>query len=217
MPQSKAGCVLGTPNLRQCLLLSPLVRTVDQCLQACCYCCRVLSSVPVELVPLPESKTIVLPGAWTHNSGGCDLNPYWFKRNPKFVVKPHGSTKLSITLTRMPGKWKRGTPLDNMIGFYIISASDTDGTVDQPAKAIKAETSFVPLAKTTLEYELTSTESAPAFVIVPCTYGPGCKAKFQLSLTASRGGFDAYRLEAVEHSLAASVHNGSGDRTELQL
>ncbi len=41
---------------------------------------RIMSSVPVELVPLPEVKSTVLHGEWTDaKSGGCDLNPMFKK------------------------------------------------------------------------------------------------------------------------------------------
>lgn len=48
---------------------------------------RLMSSAPLELVPLPETQTVHLPGEWgPETSGGCDVNPLWWKRNPKFHV-----------------------------------------------------------------------------------------------------------------------------------
>ena len=163
-------------------------------------CCRLLSSVPIELVPLPESKSVVLSGEWNSDSGGCDLHPFWFKRNPKFVIRPQGRTQLTITLTRLPGQWRRGTSLDKMIGFYILAASDVDGNVQQPHKSIRAESTFLPLAKSTLQYELMPTERTPAFILVPCTYGPGCKGGFQLSITSSTSSFEVHSLQLHDTS-----------------
>ncbi|KAF5833132.1 hypothetical protein DUNSADRAFT_10650 [Dunaliella salina] len=46
----------------------------------------ILSGVPVELVPLPELKTIVLQGSWrAETAGGCDLHPTW-RKNPRFLL-----------------------------------------------------------------------------------------------------------------------------------
>lgn len=85
----------------------------------------------MELVPLPESKSLALDGAWTERSGGCDLNPFWFKRNPKFIIVPEAPTQLTITLKRTGGTWKRGTPLDSMVRRRTLGdvAHCTDGAM----------------------------------------------------------------------------------------
>ena len=151
--------------------------------------CRLLSSVVVELVPLPENKVLSLPGQWLDSSGGCDLHPFWFKHNPHFLLVPHEPLTVTITLARALKGWKRGTSLDHMIGFYIVAADDETGHVAQPSKAAKAETAFVPLQQVSLTYELRTTASTPAFVIVPCTYGPGVAGQFQLCVSAATSGF----------------------------
>ena len=47
---------------------------------------RIMSSVPVELVPLPEVKCMVVQGEWGKDtSGGCDLNPVW-RKNPRYLL-----------------------------------------------------------------------------------------------------------------------------------
>ena len=166
---------------------------------------RLLSSVVLELVPLPETKVISLAGAWTSTSGGCDLNAFWFKRNPRYVLVPQEPLTVTITLTRH-GSWKRGTSLDRMIGFYVVAAEDTAGNVTQPSKAVKTETSFVPLAHVSLTYELRMSDTTPAFVIVPCTYGQGCAGQFQLSVSASA----AFTLSTVDDSSQAALAMQAG-------
>jgi hypothetical protein len=143
----------------------------------------------VELVSLPENKVLTLKGEWADSSGGCDLSPFWFKRNPRFLLVPQELLTVTITLTRRPGCWKRGTSLDKMIGFYVVGADDTSGNVAQPSKAVKAETAFVPLAQVSLTYELQASQSTPAFVIVPCMYGPSCSGHFQICVSAPASGF----------------------------
>jgi hypothetical protein len=45
-----------------------------------------MSGVPLELVPLPELKTVVLQGEWREDcAGGCDLHPTW-KKNPRYLL-----------------------------------------------------------------------------------------------------------------------------------
>ena len=46
-----------------------------------------MSGVAVELVPLPEMKTVVMRGEWgADNAGGCDINPLW-KKNPRYLLQ----------------------------------------------------------------------------------------------------------------------------------
>jgi Calpain large subunit, domain III len=139
---------------------------------------------------MPERKCVAFKGSWDADSGGCDLNPYWFKRNPKYLVVPHEPLHLTICLSRVPSEWKVSTPLENMIGFYVCTASDESGTVAHPAKSKCAESLFLPLATSSITYELKRSVSSPAFLIVPCTYGPGRKGNFQLSLSSNSPAFE---------------------------
>lgn len=143
---------------------------------------------------MPERKCVAFNGAWDSDSGGCDLNPYWFKRNPKYVIVPHKPLHLTISLNRVPAQWKVGTALEHMIGFYVCTATDTSGTVPQPAKSKVAEAPFLPLPSSSITYELKPSKSSPAFVIIPCTYGPGCPGAYQLSFTSSTPTFDILEL-----------------------
>ena len=54
---------------------------------------RIMSGVPVELVPLPEVKCVVVQGEWgADSSGGCDLNPVW-RKNPRYMLVLSQPTK----------------------------------------------------------------------------------------------------------------------------
>lgn len=54
---------------------------------------RIMSAVPVELVPLPEVKCVASQGEWgPETSGGCDLNPLW-KKNPRYLFVLSQPTK----------------------------------------------------------------------------------------------------------------------------
>ena len=148
-------------------------------------------------MPLPEAKSVLLRGQWDDDSGGCDLHPFWFRRNPRFVLRPHVRTAFTLTLT-LPGRWRRGASLDRMIGFYVLAASDAEGTVAAPGKAICAEATFVPLASTSLRCELAPTAATPTYVVVPCTYGPGVACAFRLSISAAAGSFDVHQVAGLE-------------------
>lgn len=61
-----------------------------------------MSGVPIELVPLPEVKCVVVNGEWKDDSsGGCDIHPLW-KKNPRFLLVMSGQGRARITLTRLP-------------------------------------------------------------------------------------------------------------------
>lgn len=63
---------------------------------------RIMSGVPIELVPLPEVKCVVVNGEWKDDSsGGCDIHPLW-KKNPRFLLVMSGQGRARITLTRLP-------------------------------------------------------------------------------------------------------------------
>lgn len=75
------------------------------------------------------------------------------------------------------------------IGFYVVAAEDTDGTVSQSSKAVKTESAFVPMPEVSLTYDLTVTAENPAFVVVPCTYGTGCAGSFQVAVSGASHAF----------------------------
>lgn len=158
------------------------------------YTCRILSSVPVEAIPLPERKCLSFRGQWDHNSGGSDLWPYWYKRNPKFLIIPQEPMQVTVTLARLPRQWRRGTALESMIGFYVCAADDVEGTIREPLKSKRAESAFAPMACAEITYELKPSSANPAFVIIPCTYGPGRKGNFEITLSSSLPTFEARKL-----------------------
>ena len=147
---------------------------------------------------MPESKVLSLAGRWTESSGGCDLNPLWFARNPRYVLVPHEPLTITITLTRQSGSWKRGTSLDKMIGFYLVAADDTEGNVAHPSKATKVEAAFVPSPQVSLTYELRTSDTTPAFVLVPCTWGAAQPGAYKVAVSGS-GSFALAEATEMEH------------------
>lgn len=92
------------------------------------YELRLMSAVPLELVPLPEMQTVQLAGEWTtETAGGCNVNPLW-RRNPKFHIVLSNFGRVCITLARAPGKRARH-PVDDMLGLYILRAAGQDGEI----------------------------------------------------------------------------------------
>lgn len=149
----------------------------------------------MEMVPLPESKTVTVTGEWADDAGGCDLNPFWFARNPRYTLSARDAGPVTITLRRLPGGWsKRAAALDKMIGFYVVAADDAAGSVAHVSKAPKTEAACVPLPEVSLTYSWPAADGAahtpPAVVIVPCTYGAGCCGRFQLSVSAPAPAFE---------------------------
>mmetsp|Transcript_4340 Transcript_4340/g.11784 ORF Transcript_4340/g.11784 Transcript_4340/m.11784 type:complete len:896 (-) Transcript_4340:395-3082(-) len=189
----------------------------------------ILSGVPVELVPLPELKTIVLQGSWrAETAGGCDLHPTW-RKNPRFLLALQQPCSLRVILSRQralapspsqtaapppttsrpgtsasakvthldgslaAGNGHAGTPrrhaplkgscgVDDMLGFYILQASDVTGAIrGDLRKAIVAESTFVTSHTNSTEYNL---QGGTPYVIIPCTYSPGRPGHFTLSLSA---------------------------------
>lgn len=164
---------------------------------------RILSATPVELIPLPEVKAVVLDGSWDEaTSGGCDLNPAW-RKNPRFLLQLEGQpgasypvkTSIRVTLarkaaavhkgggaaTRSGHPRARGVPVDEMIGFYVIRADDsTMSPAGDLKRAMLAETAFVP----EVQLSETLTLMAPgSYLLVPCTYAPGKLGGFTLGVT----------------------------------
>ncbi|GLI63404.1 hypothetical protein VaNZ11_006368 [Volvox africanus] len=146
------------------------------------YELRLMSGVPLELVPLPEMQSVQLPGEWTaETAGGCNVNPLW-RRNPKYHIVLTSFGRVRITLSRVPSR-KQRHPVDDMLGLYILRAAGPDGEVKgDPRRAIVAESTFVPQPDTTAEYEL---NGGCHYVIMPCTYGPGRLGRFTLSVSTA--------------------------------
>lgn len=143
---------------------------------------------------MPERKCLSFRGHWDQDSGGSDLWPYWYRRNPKFLIVPKETMQITVTLARLPRHWRRGTSLENMIGFYVCAADDVEGTVREPLKSKRAESAFAPMAFSEITYELKPSSANPAFVIVPCTYGPGMKGEFEMTISSSEPAFEAMQL-----------------------
>ena len=80
--------------LKGCLKVSHLLCPCVCCVRKAPFEVRIMSSVPVELVPLPEVKALVLPGEWADASaGGCDMHPTW-RKNPRFLLELHQANKV---------------------------------------------------------------------------------------------------------------------------
>ncbi|GLC47345.1 Calpain-type cysteine protease dek1, partial [Pleodorina starrii] len=146
------------------------------------YELRLMSGVPLELVPLPEMQCMQLGGEWSpETAGGCNVNPLW-RRNPKFHIVLTSFGRVRITLSRSPGRKPRH-PVDDMLGLYILRAAGADGEIrGDPRRAVVAESTFVPQPDTTAEYEL---NGGCHYVIMPCTYGPGRLGRFHLAVSSA--------------------------------
>ncbi|KAG2495537.1 hypothetical protein HYH03_006480 [Edaphochlamys debaryana] len=146
------------------------------------YELRLMSAVPLELVPLPEMQSVQLAGEWTPESaGGCNVNPLW-RRNPKFHICLNSFGRVRITLSRSrPPRIPH--PVDDMLGIYILRAAGPEGEIKgDPKRAVVAESTFVPQPDTTAEYEL---NGGCHYVIMPCTYGPGRTGRFTLAVSSA--------------------------------
>ncbi|EFJ41862.1 hypothetical protein VOLCADRAFT_98154 [Volvox carteri f. nagariensis] len=92
------------------------------------YELRLMSGVPLELVPLPEMQSVQLPGEWSsETAGGCNVNPLW-RRNPKYYIVLASFGRVRITLSRVPSRKPRH-PVDDMLGLYILRAAGADGEI----------------------------------------------------------------------------------------
>ncbi|KXZ50588.1 hypothetical protein GPECTOR_16g763 [Gonium pectorale] len=168
------------------------------------YELRLMSGVPLELVPLPEMQAVTLPGEWTPESaGGCNVHPLW-RRNPKYllVLLPAGGGagggggvgRVRLNLRR-PAGGKARHPVDDMLGLYVLRAAGPDGEIKvrgdkagrsgvgaTPRKAVVAESTFVPQPEVTADYELAG---GSHYIIMPCTYGPGRTGRFTLAVSST--------------------------------
>ncbi|KAJ9524597.1 hypothetical protein QJQ45_024188 [Haematococcus lacustris] len=158
---------------------------------------RLMSAVPLQLVPLPEVKSSVLQGEWRHETaGGCDLHPSW-RKNPRYLLCLSQQTRTRISLMRSRQGHSVATPrrrsagVQDMIGFYIIRAADEQGTLKGELRSlVLAESTFVTTDDNVLEYDL---QGGQPFVIIPCTYAPGRIGHFTLAVQAAHD-FDLIAL-----------------------
>jgi Calpain large subunit, domain III len=129
------------------------------------------------------------------------VHPMWFKHNPKYILKllDRGDFTATITLYRQGEGWKRNAPLEDMIGFYVVSADD-QGNVASPSSAIVAETAFVPDSSCQMTFTFRPTAERPCFVIVPCTYGCHRQGKFQVTVSASSDRFHFAAAQALSQA-----------------
>lgn len=77
-----------------------------------------------------QVHSITLGGEWDDESaGGCDLNPMW-KKNPKLILLTQMPSEFRITVRRLGAKqWRKGSGIDNMLGFYILRAENSLGEI----------------------------------------------------------------------------------------
>jgi hypothetical protein len=79
-----------------------------------------------------QVHSVTLRGEWVEeNAGGCDLNPSW-KKNPKFVLSTQMPGQFRMTLRRLGQKWKKGSGIDNMLGFYLLKTDSSMGEITVP-------------------------------------------------------------------------------------
>lgn len=135
-----------------------------------------------------------------------------------------------ITLTRAAGSWRRNQPLSEMIGLSALRLPQHPGPTSasqqqqgqQPAQRSThaqsaqrqqyklpensmtmlkqhqlQEAAFVPMEACEVEWEL---PGGVPLLLVPCTYAPGVKGAFTVSVSTSGC---AFQCEAVPGGLAA--------------
>jgi len=152
---------------------------------------RIMSGVPVELVPLPEVKCMVLQGEWhEENSGGCDLNPTW-KKNPRYLLALSKNGKARITLNRLGKALKKTSSVDDMMGFHVLRASEANGEIrGDLRRAVVADTTYVTTAENSAQFDL---QAGIPYIVIPSKYSPGRVGRFTLGVTCSED-FDFMEL-----------------------
>ncbi|WIA30134.1 hypothetical protein OEZ86_000227 [Tetradesmus obliquus] len=174
---------------------------------------RLLSSYPIELVPLPSAQTISHSGAWdAATAGGSNLHASWVN-NPAYLLRLPSSVTCRISLTRI-GRSSRtagSQRLNDMLGFYVIRAARphtaAGGRHKSAAAALKQaqlfESAFLPADSCEAELQL----PAGVLLLVPCTFGPGVVGRYCLSVSSVAGTAGAgcnFSLEHVSGGLAAA-------------
>lgn len=146
---------------------------------------RIMSAVPVELVPLPELKCLALNGEWTPlNSGGCDMSPSW-KKNPRYLLVLSARAKVKISVSRLSkGSKKAGvsSSVDDMIGLYVLQCSEPTGEIKGDLRRAKVFESTFSVVENTSEVELNGMQ---AYVVMPTTFGADRSGKFSICCTSS--------------------------------
>jgi calpain-7 len=170
---------------------------------------RLLSSYPIELVPLPAVQTVSYFGAWdAATAGGSNLHASWVN-NPAYLMHlpSAGTCKLSLCCIGRSSRAAGSQPLSDMLGFYVIRAarapSAAAGRRMSTAGALKQaqlfESAFLPADSCEAELQL----PAGMLLLVPCTFGPGVVGRFSLSVMAGAAGA-GFSLEEVRGGLAAA-------------
>lgn len=153
------------------------------------YQLTILSASPLQLLPLPAIKTVVLPGRWAADTaGGCDLHDSW-PTNPMYRLSLQRRERVAIRVLRPHGTWRSGTSLTEMVGFYVLalppdSRSHEVKTLYEQMRSVKVyESTFHPMMEAADTVEL---DGGREYVIVPCTFSPGVKASFQLAVSGDQ-------------------------------
>lgn len=146
---------------------------------------------------LEENKNIVLSGKWDSAdkdkpTGGCHLNDKEYMEdenkctwssNPQFLLKlsTKGEMPVRITLSRpeRDKQWKEQIGKDLvgcMIGFYVFLEG---AQISQETILNKDTLKFIPWNEISAEMML---DGSRGYIIMPCTYKPGMKGPFTLSV-----------------------------------
>jgi calpain-7 len=170
---------------------------------------RLLSSYPIELVPLPAVQTVSYYGAWdAATAGGSNLHGSWVS-NPAYIMHLPSAGTCKISLSRI-GRSSRAAgsqPLSDMLGCYVIRAARAPSAAGSrrmsTAGALKQaqlfESAFLPADSCAAELQL----PAGKLLLVPCTFGPGVVGRFSLSVTAGAAGA-GFSLQEVVGGLVAA-------------
>lgn len=181
---------------RDGLIITPMLEFKDA---TCGYSLEFHADLPVDVVELTEAQMQSIAGRWgSSSSGGCHINPSQWAKNPAFNFHLIGHrperAKVSVTLSRPSADWKKEClkdPVGSMIGFYITPIDrKTRKLVYQPG--VTFQTDFVPMneVSTPPGFYLEVLEESQSYGIVPCTYEPGKKGKFSLTVSISSSDSD---------------------------
>ena len=144
----------------------------------------VASTCKTEVFEIKEGnsgrKGTTATGEWgASSSGGC-LNHSSWKKNPQYLLSVKKSTSLKITLSRpIPS----GTLDPFSMGLYVLSPSS-----QPPEKPdIIARGQFVPKSSTCTNVFVVEPSERP-YVVIPCSFQPGCLSSFVVSVEGGEEG-----------------------------
>eukprot|EP00008_Paramoeba_atlantica_P002348 CAMPEP_0201501750 /NCGR_PEP_ID=MMETSP0151_2-20130828/83753_1 /ASSEMBLY_ACC=CAM_ASM_000257 /TAXON_ID=200890 /ORGANISM="Paramoeba atlantica, Strain 621/1 / CCAP 1560/9" /LENGTH=637 /DNA_ID=CAMNT_0047895279 /DNA_START=1709 /DNA_END=3619 /DNA_ORIENTATION=+ len=128
------------------------------------------------------SKTYKLKGQWKGKSaGGCQNHPTW-RYNPQLFLSVPEETTVRITLAQDASSSSSSQGGANHIGFYVARADNPDRR-----QLIIGRQNLVAKAKFEGKEEVSADAVLPAgptYVVIPCTFNPGCEGGFTISFTA---------------------------------